>query len=160
MLTSLLRIRGETPDGGVKKPAQPNAFALSGRPNLVQTVVPVPAADQRQTMPSERKAAVDTAGAVFEKSSSLIRGHGLKKGILLVRRESHSIEKCNLFVEDGKIARRGHILCRGVGQPQKVIGNAGANALARGWQPPVLNVALGKLSRGRPQEMLARQLWL
>ncbi len=82
-------------------------------------------------MPSERKAPIETPGAVFEKTSSLIRGHGLKKGILLVRRESHSIEKRNLLVEDSKITSHRYILCSGVGQPEKVIGNARANALAR-----------------------------
>jgi hypothetical protein len=35
MLTPLLRERDEIPDGGVKKPTQPNAFALSARAHPV-----------------------------------------------------------------------------------------------------------------------------
>ena len=108
-------------------------------------------------MPSDRKAPIESPSAVFEKSGSLIRGHGLKKSIVLVGRESHSIEKRRLLVEDCVIASRRYILCCRVGQPEKVVGNARANALARGWQPPVLNVTLGKLPCGCSQQMLPCQ---
>src|ERR1022692_82823 len=157
MLTPLLRERGKISDDGWKKPPQPNAFALSARADPVQSIVPVSPADQRETMASERKAAIETASAMFEQRSPLIRWHRLKKRILLVRREGHSIEKRNFLVKDSEIASRRHILCRGVGQPEKIIGNARANALARGRQPPVLNVALGKLSCRRAQQMLSCQ---
>ena len=81
-------------------------------------------------MRSERKAAIETPSAVLKKSCPLIRGHRLKKRILIVRRERHAIEKRYLLVEDSEITRRGYILRRGVGQPEQVIGNARANALA------------------------------
>src|ERR1039457_1245364 len=112
MLTPLLSERDEIPDGGVKKPTQPNAFALSARADPVQSIVPVSPADQRETMASERKAAIETASAMFEQRSPLIRWHRLKKRILLVRREGHSIEKRNFLVEDSEIASRRHILCQ------------------------------------------------
>ena len=115
VLTALLRKRNEIRDGGAKKPTQPYAFALPTHSDPVESVVPVSPADQRQTVASERKAAIETAGAVFEKSSSLIRGHRLKKRILLMRREGQPVEKRYLFVEDSMITRRSHILRRGVG---------------------------------------------
>src|SRR5450759_3474950 len=115
MLTPLVRERDEIPDGGVKKPTQPNAFALSARADPVQSIVPVSPADQRETMASERKAVIETASAMFEQRSPLIRWHRLKKRIPLVRREGHSIEKRNFLGEDSEIASRRHILCRGVG---------------------------------------------
>src|SRR6202142_1970035 len=117
MLTPLLSERDEISDGGVKKPTQPNAFALSARTDPVQSIVPVSPTDQRKTMASERKAAIESASAMFEQSSPLIRGHRLKKRILLVRRKSHSIDKRNILVEDSEIASRRHVLCRGIGQP-------------------------------------------
>src|ERR1700686_2495253 len=111
-------------------------------------------------MRSERKTAIETPGAVFEKCRSLIRGHGLKKRILLIRCESHAIEKRDLLVEGSNITRHRHILYGGVRQPEQVVRNTRTNALARRRQPPVLNVALGKLPCGCAQQMIARQLRL
>ena len=71
MLTPLLRERNEIRDGGVQKPTQPYAFALPARADPVHAVVPVAAADQRQAVPSDRKAAIETPSAVFEKRGAL-----------------------------------------------------------------------------------------
>src|SRR5664280_1386444 len=160
VLTALLGERNEISNGGVKKPTQPYAFALAAGADPVHSVVPVASTDQRQTVRSERKTTIETARAVFEKSGSLVRGHGLKKRILLIGRESHALEKRDLLVEDSHITRHRYILCGGVRQPEQVVRNARTNALARGRQPPVLNVALGKLPCGCAQQMIARQLRL
>jgi len=51
---------------------------------------------------------------MFEKRSSLIRWHRLEKRIVLASCKHHSIEKCYLLVEDGDVAGRRYILCRGI----------------------------------------------
>src|SRR5271170_2793153 len=45
----------------------------------------------------------------------------------------------------------------GVWQPQPIIADASANALARMREPPVLNIALRELPRGGAQQMLPDQ---
>ena len=50
-----------------------------------------------------------------------------------------------------------HVVGDRVGQPEQVVGAAGARAAAAGDVPPVLHVALDELARGRAQQVLARR---
>ena len=143
VFTTPLRERDEIADGGVEKPAQPNAFTLSSRPHPVQSIVPVPAANQRQAVTSNPEASIETARAVLKQSGPLIRCHGLEKGIVLVRCEGHAIEEGHLFVKHGRIARRRYVLRCGEGQPERVVGHVRAKAIIdTGGQTTIGNIAL------------------
>ena len=50
----------------MKEPAEPDALALAAGADQIKAVVPVPRADQRQAVATDRKALVEGARAVFE----------------------------------------------------------------------------------------------
>src|SRR6185437_6447059 len=71
----------ERRQGGVQKPAEPDAFASSLVADPVHAVIPVSGANQRQTVATERKTLVERACAMFEQGGLLV-GHGrLKEAI-------------------------------------------------------------------------------
>ena len=77
---------------------------------------------------------------------------------MLVGVEQTPLEKRHLFVEDRIVAGGFHVLERCVDQPESIVGNTRANALAFRFVPPVLHVPFDELARGRVQQMRARRV--
>src|SRR4029453_3558848 len=44
-------------------------------------------------------------------------------------------------------------------KPEKIVTNSGADAGARLWMPPMLDIAFPELPCGRAQDVLASQVW-
>ncbi len=68
--------------------------------------------------------------------------------------EPRPFEIGNSLVEDPGVAGRFHIFGNRICEPHRIVGDARTNALPRGRQPPVLNIALGKLATGSAEDML------
>ena len=128
--------------------------------NAVHAVVPVAAANQRQAQfAGQLQALVEAAGAVLEQRSRRIGLHRLEERIMFASGQQRAFEKVQLLIENCRIAAALDVLRSGVGQPHPVIGDARAHALAGMWQPPVLYVALDKLTAGGAQDMPAGDRW-
>jgi hypothetical protein len=67
-----------------------------------------------------------------------------------------AVKEVYRFVEDAGVARRLYIVSDRIRQPDSIVGDARANSLTRGRQPPMLHVAGDELARRRANQMLAR----
>ena len=82
---------------------------------------------------------------------------GLKKLSCSPGSERLAFEERDSFVEDSEVAGRLDVVGDGIGEPRTVVRDAGAHALTRMRQPPVLDIAFDELSRCSPQQMIAGQ---
>jgi len=103
----------------------------------------------------EKASALRTVIAIADRMPDLGRRFyeaGPARGIAkLAAYLAAQVEAGVLVVEDCEIARDLDVMGGGVRQPDPVIGDPRANALARRRQPPMLNVALDELPRRRAQ---------
>ena len=97
------------------------------------------------------KALVKGPRAVFEQSGVLLGNRGLKVRLQLIGVQDRPFEKGDHFVQNPNVAADLDVVGGGVRQPDPVVGDARADSLARRRMPPMLNVALDKLPRGRAQ---------
>ena len=77
---------GELREGverGVQHPAKPDALALAALADTVHAVIPIAAADQRQTMAADRQAGVQRAGAMLVEAGGLVRDGRLEETVAL-----------------------------------------------------------------------------
>ena len=109
-------------------------------------------------MRAHRQAAVDGPGPVLEHRGALGGDAGLEVGLGLLVAQRLAIEERGLLVEHAPVSGDAHVVRDGVGQPEEVVRDAGADAASRGRMPPVLDVALRELSRGGTDEMRARDV--
>jgi hypothetical protein len=63
------------------------------------------------------------------------------------------------LIEDLGVARGADVMRSNKGEPEEIVGDSGANAGARLWMPPVLDIAFYELPCGRTQNVLASQVW-
>ncbi len=83
-------------------------------------------------------------------------GHWLEERVMLVRAEHRPVEERDVLIQHRRIARAGNVGRRGEGQPDAIVGDARAHALPGVRQPPMLDIAFGKLPGRRAQQVLAR----
>ena len=156
---SITRQRSEYRDRPYRKPREPHALALAGAANPVHAVVPVAGPDQRQAAGAgQGETLVETARAVLKERRFIFCCLGLVKCVLLMGADRAPIQERQHLVEHPRVARRLDVLANTIGEPNPVVGYFCAHALARGWEPPMLDVALDKLPRRGAQQMIANQL--
>ena len=78
------------------------------------------------------------------------------QGFLAVRRQRTACEERHLLVQHREILGDLQVVGDHEGEPDAVIRNPRFHALARGRQPPMLNIARLELARRGAQDMLAR----
>ena len=100
--------------------------------DAIHAVVPVAGAHQRQAVRAEREAVVERARAMLEQRRRFVgdRRAGSKLSCSLGLQRL-AVEERHLFVEHGRVARGVDIVRGGVGQPDAIVGDARAHALAR-----------------------------
>src|SRR6185369_10031892 len=91
--------RHEVAEDGVKEEAQPGAFASPFGPDAVHAVVPVAAADERQTVGAGGDPLVDGAHTMFEERPVLGGHPRLTVGLDLVWRKKRRLEKRHALVQ-------------------------------------------------------------
>jgi hypothetical protein len=141
----------------VQEEAEPGALAAPLAADAVHAVVPVAGADQRQAVGAAGQPAVDGAQAVLEEGAPLGGHLRLQVGLVGSLGQRRRGEVGHHLVEHAGVAGGGHVARRHVGQPEEVVGAAGAGALAGRRLPPVLDVPLDELAAGGAQQVLARQ---
>ena len=147
-----------------------NGRRIETRNQPSQTLSPLPPAPTR-FMPSfqspvpmsgrpwapVRQADRDRAEAVLVQRACLGRDRRLLVGFVLVRVQQAGGQERRLLVEHAVVARRGDVLQRRIHQPQPVVGESRANALAARLVPPVLDVSFDELTRGGAQQVRAHE---
>ena len=124
----------------MQQPAQPDALAPALLAHPVHAVVPVAAADQRQAVGADRQARVKRAGAMVVQAGGLVRDRWLEEAVALARAQRMA-SRNGTSRRARRIAGDVDIVRDGVGQPDAVVRDPGADALAGMRQPPVLDVA-------------------
>ncbi len=140
--------RREGVQHGVQEEAHPDALAAPLAADAVHAVVPVARAEQGQPVRPGRQPAVEGAAAVLVHAPRLARGGGRQERLVLARLQGAGGQERRRLVEDAGVAGGGHVRGGGVGEPEQVVGEAGAQAAAAGRVPPVQHVPLGELVRG------------
>ncbi len=104
-------------------------------------------------MDADGETAVERAGTVLEESLALHSEGGLEVGVVLTGRNGGALQEGDDLVEEARVAGDLEVVGDHVGKPDRVIGDPGPNALAGRWMPPVLDVSLHELARGRPEQV-------
>ena len=98
--------RNERRQRGMQEPAEPNAFASSLFTHAIETIVPVPAANQRQRVATHLEGRVEGARAMFVQAGRDFGCAGLKKPFRFARIEHWPAEKGYADIQDVIIAGR------------------------------------------------------
>ena len=149
--------RGEVGEDTEEEEAEPDAFAAAFVANAVHAVVPVAAAHEGQAVGAGGERAADGADAMLVERGGIAGDAGLVVEGFLAISEQAGFEEGDGFGEHAGIAGGGDVAGGGVGQPQEIVGDAGARAAAGGGKPPVLDVAFLELARGADEQMFAGQ---
>ena len=79
-------------------------------------------------MRAHGQAAIDGPGSVLEHRGALGGDTGLEVGLGLVIAQRRAIQKGSLVIEHAPVAGDVHVVRDGVGQPEEVVRDAGADA--------------------------------
>ncbi len=104
-----------------------------------------------------RASPLDGPQAVLVDGGALVGQRVVAVALLFVRLQGFALPEGHLLVEDGSIARLFDVLGGHEGQPEQVVGDAGAHPPPRGGMPPVQHVARLKLVPGRAEDVPPRQ---
>ena len=154
---------GDRDEGGeraIQEPAEPDALALALLADAVEAVVPVPGADQWETVGADAETAVDRCCAMVVEGSLPRRWFRLEVQVVLIGLEERSLQIRDRLVEDGMVGGDGEVAVDGVRQPQPVVGDVRAHAATGRGMPPVLDVALDELTCRGSKQVLAGELTL
>ena len=102
------------------------------------------------------EAEIEAARAMLEQRRRLVGAARLEVEIVLAGRRAGPSRNGTRSSRIAAIARRLDIVRGDRGEPRPVVGDARADALAGGRQPPMLDVALDELPRRRAQQMCSR----
>ena len=131
-LAARLGERREGRERRVQEPAEPDALALAAVADPVHAVVPVAGADQRQAVRADGEAAVERARAVLEErarcSSETV---GWKKASCSPARSVGPSRNGTVSSSTATSPVDVDVVRGGVGEPDAVVGDARAHALAR-----------------------------
>src|SRR5207302_5180718 len=103
--------------------------------DAVHAVVPIAAAEQRQTVGAEREALVEAARAVLIEGAGFVRDGRLEGVLVLCGLESRAFQERNHLIQNACIVGRTYIMGSGECQPGAVVGNPRAHALPGMGQP-------------------------
>ncbi len=142
----------------MEQPTEPYALAATEFADAVHAVVPVAGADQRQPVKPDIEAGIEATGAVLEQRAGRIGRDRGEEAVVFVGLQTLAFQERNHLVQHRRIGGCAHIVRDGVCQPRPIVRDARADALTRMRQPPMLDVALDELSRGRPQQVFARHV--
>ena len=84
----------------IEEPAQPNTLAQTLATDRVHSVVPIPAADQRQTVTSERECPFDRTNAMIINIADLFGNDGNRNEFVAVRAEQFPLDVRDFFAKD------------------------------------------------------------
>ena len=101
----------------------------------------------------EFEALVEAARAVLEQRGRFVRGHRLEEGVVLAGLQGRALEKRHDLVEHRGVAGGRDIGGGGEGEPDAIVGDPRAHALAGMRQPPMLDIAFDELPAGGAQQM-------
>src|SRR6185503_6074530 len=139
----------------VKEKTQPDTFAFALHAHQIHAVIPVPGTHERQTMLAETQAHHNGANAmVIQRARALRASWQVVIGIVF-RIDWAALDKIDRFIQHAAVAGGDHIAAHRLRQPEEIVRAMRAHSPARWRMPPVLHVALGKLTRGTAQQMLA-----
>src|SRR5262245_21861656 len=80
-------------------------------------------------------------------------GNGKALGVLFL--QLFTVEEWNHLIEDRGVAGGANVIHGHEGKPEKIVTDSGADACARLWMPPVLDIAFHELPCRRAQNVLA-----
>ena len=157
-LTPLVAQGGKGSQNGVEEPADEDTLPATLGADIVEAVVPVAAPDERQAVRAGGERPIHGPEAVLEQRARFA-GDGREPVRLgLSRRNGRRLQERHPLVEDGAVPSGLNVLGSRVGEPEQIVRATRTNALAARGVPPVLNVPLHELARGRSQEVLAREV--
>src|SRR6516225_2305842 len=107
-------------------------------------------------MGAKLQAALQRPLAVLVDAALLLAHLGLAVIFLLVRTKNWRVQEGNTFVQKGGIACNANVMCNHQRQEEKIVGNARADTATCWRMPPMLHVALLKLTRRGEQDLFAR----
>ena len=70
-----------------------------------------------------------------------------------------AFEERNHLIEDRRVTGGADVMRGDERKPEKIVTDSGADAGARLWMPPVLDIAFHELPCGRAQNVVASQVW-
>src|SRR5208282_6412008 len=94
---------------------------------------------------------------MLEDGSALIGDGGLKERFHLMGLQFGTVKERQRFIEDAGVSRHLYIMSDRERQPDAIVGDARANSLPRGRQPPMLHVTGDELPRRGADQLLPRQ---
>jgi hypothetical protein len=112
-----VRQLGESAEDVEEEPGQPDALPAPAAPDQVQPVVPIAAADERQTMGTEGQATLDRPGAVLVDGAHFVRALPEVEAGILPRIEGPPLEKRPLFVQNCGVSGSPNVPADGIWQP-------------------------------------------
>src|SRR5208282_3098163 len=157
ILAADIRQRRKRQQGGVKEPAEPGTLAFARLADAVHAIVPVARPEQRDSVDANRQAMVERPRAVFEDRATLLGDRGHKERFILAGTQFRTVKEGDRLVENAQLACHLYIMSDCEGQPDAIVGDAGADSLSRGRKPPMLHVASDKLARRRADQLLPRR---
>ncbi len=159
-IAARLRERFELTQYFAQEKAEPHALAAALQADHVHAVVPIAAADQRQSVCAEAQSMLDRADRMLIERRGLHRDRRQIELRFLAGRHRRTFDEGHELIEHAHIARPFDVAARRERQPQVVIGAARAHAASARWVPPMLHVSLDELARGAAQQMFAQQFRL
>ena len=141
-----------------QEPAKPTAFATTLFADPVHAVVPVAGADQWQSVRTELQTDIDGPCAVFVQRGGFTGHVRAKIRIQLPGFEHLARQERDIDIKHRSFAADGQVMTGDIRQPQPIVGHSCADACTRRWQPPVLDIPFGELSRRRQQDVFARKI--
>ena len=124
--------------------------------DAVHAVIPVTRAHQWQAVAAKPADVSDCPVAMIGEGAGFLGNLRAAVVFLLPGPEHGGLQIGHDLVEDRQIARGQRVGRGDVGQPERVVGDPGADPPAVGRVPPVLGVALGELPGGRAEDLRLR----
>src|SRR4029453_63764 len=109
-------------------------------------------------MAPDREAPVERTRTVLEQGGALFGDAWLEIRLGLSGGGRRPLQEGNDVVEDAPVGGDLEIAAHHVGQPEQIVGDAGADSSSHRGMPPVLDIALDELAGGGSEEMLTREI--
>ena len=141
----------------MQEESEPGAFAASRRADSVHAVVPIACTEERKTVRAGGRAFLDRTDAVLEQRADFMRDVWYAVGFMFIGGEEWRDQKGHPLAQNVLIAGRTNVLGDDVRQPEEVIRATATKPAARGFVPPVLDVALDELASRSAEDVIARE---
>ena len=142
---------GEFAEDVTEEESEPHAFALAMLADEIHAVVPVAAADERQSMRAESQAVENRPHAMLVDARPFV-GHVRQIVVRVVLGfDRAAFEKGRGFIENRRVAGGQDVPARGQWQPEIIVRAVRPYSTPRRRMPPMLDVTFDELPFGRPQ---------